>query len=104
MKFNEKFKPVVLISLDGWGIAPPSAGNAISLAKTPNMDKFQGRYPSTSLLAAGEAVGLPHGEDGNSEVGHLNMGAGRIVYQDILRINAAIADGQFLKPGLFISR
>lgn len=96
------YRPVILISLDGWGLAPPSKGNAIGLANLTNLKKYEHTYPSTQLLAAGEAVGLPHGEDGNSEVGHLNMGAGRIVYQDILRINASIADGTFLKNEAFL--
>lgn len=102
MVTNKKMRPVILVSLDGWGIAPPSPGNAITLAKTPNLKKFSTMYPSTRLLAAGEVVGLPHAEDGNSEVGHLNMGAGRIVYQDILRINAAITEGSFMRNEAFL--
>lgn len=99
---QQKYQPVVLVSMDGWGLAPPSPGNAITLAKTPNLKRFYAQYPSTRLLAAGEVVGLPHGEDGNSEVGHLNMGAGRIVYQDILRINAAITEGSFMRNEAFL--
>ncbi|KKQ75033.1 MAG: 2,3-bisphosphoglycerate-independent phosphoglycerate mutase [Candidatus Woesebacteria bacterium GW2011_GWB1_38_5b] len=86
---------VLLIILDGWGIAPDGPGNAISLAKTPNIDKFFLSYPHTELEAGGESVGLPRGEDGNTETGHLNLGAGRIVYQDLQRINMAIAEGSF---------
>lgn len=88
-------KPVVLLILDGWGIGPDTAGNAILRAKTPNLDTFWKIYPHTQLAASGKAVGLPHGEDGNTETGHLNIGAGRIVYQDLPRINMSIADGTF---------
>jgi 2,3-bisphosphoglycerate-independent phosphoglycerate mutase len=88
---------VVLAILDGWGIAPNSAGNAITQANTVNMDKFWLSYPHTSLEASGQAVGLPRGEDGNTETGHINLGAGRIVYQDLERINMAVADGTFYK-------
>ncbi len=94
-------KPVVLIILDGWGIAPPGPGNAVTLAKTPNFDKFWAAFPHTQLTASGEAVGLPHGEVGNSETGHLNLGAGQIVFQDLPRINLAIADGSFYQIDAF---
>ncbi len=86
---------MVLIVLDGWGIAPPGPGNAISQASTPNISKYWISYPHCQLSASGEPVGLPHNEMGNSEVGHLNLGAGRIVYQDLSRINMMIADGTF---------
>ncbi len=89
--------PVVLMILDGWGIASPSPGNAITQAKTPFFDQLQSAYPSTRLEASGHAVGLPHGEDGNTEVGHINLGAGYIVFQDLPRINTAIADGSFFE-------
>ena len=88
-------KPMVLLVLDGWGIGPNNAGNAIARAQTPNMDKFWLSFPHTQLAASGEAVGLPRAEDGNTETGHLNIGAGSIVYQDLPRINMAIADGSF---------
>jgi len=88
-------KPVVLLILDGWGIGPNNAGNAITQAHTPNMDKYWISFPHTQLAASGEAVGLPRGEDGNTETGHLNIGAGHIVYQDLPRINMSIADGSF---------
>lgn len=88
-------KPVVLLILDGWGIGPNNAGNAIARAKTPNLNKYWISYPHTQLAASGVAVGLPQGEDGNTETGHLNIGAGSIVYQDLPRINMAIADGSF---------
>ncbi len=94
-------KPVVLIILDGWGIAPPGPGNAVTLAKTPNFDKFWAAFPHTQLTASGEAVGLPHGEVGNSETGHLNLGAGQIVFQNLPRINLAIADGSFYQIAAF---
>jgi len=95
-------KPIVLVILDGWGIAPAGPGNAISLAKLPNFNRLWYSYPHTSLVASGEAVGLPRGEDGNSETGHLNLGAGRIVYQDLPRINMSIADGSFFKNHAFL--
>lgn len=95
-------KPVVLIILDGWGMAPPGPGNAISQAKLPNFNRFWYSFPHTTLAASGEAVGLPRGEDGNSETGHLNLGAGRIVYQDLPRINMSIADGSFFKNPAFL--
>ncbi|HEX7018064.1 MAG TPA: 2,3-bisphosphoglycerate-independent phosphoglycerate mutase [Patescibacteria group bacterium] len=88
-------KPAALFILDGWGIGPNNAGNAIALAHTPNMDRYWLSFPHTQLAASGEAVGLPHGEDGNTETGHLNIGAGSIVYQDLPRINMSIADGSY---------
>jgi len=81
--------------MDGWADGPASPGNAISLAKTPNFDVFLNRYPHTELGASGTDVGLPAGQMGNSEVGHLNIGAGRVVYQDLTRITKAIEDGSF---------
>ncbi|HEY6539273.1 MAG TPA: 2,3-bisphosphoglycerate-independent phosphoglycerate mutase [Candidatus Dormibacteraeota bacterium] len=87
--------PAVLCVCDGWGCAPPSPGNAISLARTPNFDKLFSSWPHTTLAASGRAVGLPPGQQGNSEVGHLTIGAGRIVLQDLTRIDQAIADGSF---------
>lgn len=95
-------KPVVLLVLDGWGIGPNNAGNAIARANTPNMTKYWMSYPHTQLEASGTAVGLPQGEDGNTETGHLNIGAGHIVYQDLPRINMAIADGLFFNNDAFI--
>ncbi|MGG7078266.1 2,3-bisphosphoglycerate-independent phosphoglycerate mutase [Clostridium sardiniense] len=90
-------KPVMLMILDGFGIAEASEGNAVSLAKKPNFDKLMKEYPHSMLEASGMAVGLPEGQMGNSEVGHLNIGAGRIVYQELTRITKAIADGEFFK-------
>ncbi|TSC90417.1 MAG: 2,3-bisphosphoglycerate-independent phosphoglycerate mutase [Microgenomates group bacterium Gr01-1014_5] len=94
---------VVLIILDGWGIAPASPGNAISQANLPNLKTYLSAYPHTTLTASGEAVGLPRGEVGNTETGHLNLGAGRVVYQDLLRINMSISDGSFFKNTTLIS-
>ncbi len=90
-------KPVVLIVLDGWGITQPYSGNAISQADTQALNELTARYPSMTLMASGEAVGLPWGESGNSEVGHLNLGLGRILYQGLPRINKAISDNSFYK-------
>ncbi|KKU64048.1 MAG: 2,3-bisphosphoglycerate-independent phosphoglycerate mutase [Candidatus Woesebacteria bacterium GW2011_GWC2_47_16] len=90
-------KFVCLVVLDGWGMAAPGAGNAISQASTVNMNRFWASFPHTQLAASGEAVGLPRGEAGNTETGHLNLGAGRIVYQDLARINMSVADGSFFK-------
>lgn len=90
-------RPIMLFILDGWGIAPPGEGNAVSLARTPFQDHLFKTYPCTRLATSGEAVGLPEGIMGNSEVGHLNIGAGRVVYQDITRINRAIRNGEFFE-------
>jgi len=92
-----KVTPVLLAILDGWGAAPPSPTNAVSVADTPNMDRWQQEYPNTTLIAHNGMVGLPEGQMGNSEVGHLNIGAGRIVYQDYTRINRAIDQGDFFR-------
>jgi 2,3-bisphosphoglycerate-independent phosphoglycerate mutase len=84
---------VCLVVLDGWGLAPPGPGNAVSLAHTPVFDELWATYPHTTLTACGAAVGLPEGQMGNSEVGHLNLGAGAVVKQDLVRIDEAIVDG-----------
>jgi 2,3-bisphosphoglycerate-independent phosphoglycerate mutase len=89
--------PVVLIILDGWGCAPPGPGNAVDLAETPVFDRLWEDFPHTTLKASGEAVGLPPGQMGNSEVGHLTIGSGRILYQDLMRVNKAIEDGTFFE-------
>jgi 2,3-bisphosphoglycerate-independent phosphoglycerate mutase len=86
---------VALVILDGWGCAPPGPGNAVELADTPVFDDLWTRYPHTTLDASGESVGLPPGQMGNSEVGHLTIGAGRVVCQDLVRINKAVEDGSF---------
>lgn len=88
-------KPTMLMILDGWGINPSRENNAVALARTPHLDALLARYPHTTILTSGMAVGLPEGQMGNSEVGHLNLGAGRIVYQDLTRITKAIDDGDF---------
>ena len=88
-------KPVMLMILDGWGVAPASEVNAAYLAQTPNLDRYFANYPHTTLDASGMEVGLPEGQIGNSEVGHLNIGAGRIIYQSLTRITKAIKDGDF---------
>ena len=90
-------KPVMLMILDGFGIAPSSEGNAVALAKKPNFDRLMKEYPHTNLQASGMAVGLPEGQMGNSEVGHLNIGAGRIVYQELTRITKSISDKDFFE-------
>ncbi|MCG9480173.1 MAG: 2,3-bisphosphoglycerate-independent phosphoglycerate mutase [Actinomycetia bacterium] len=95
-------KPVCLIILDGWGICCEEQGNAIELAHTPNMDGYSSSYPYTELVASGEAVGLPDGQMGNSEVGHLNIGAGRIVYQEYTRINKSISSGEFFENEVLV--
>lgn len=87
--------PVVLAILDGWGLAAPGAGNAAALAHTPHIDHWIATYPFTTLAASGLDVGLPVGQIGNSEVGHLNIGAGFVVYQELTRISKAISDGDF---------
>ncbi len=93
--------PIVLLILDGWGIAPPNPGNAISIAGTPQLDKLRDKYPSTTLKASGEAAGLMSGQMGDSNVGHLNLGAGRVVHQDVVRINRAIERREFQENAAF---
>src|SRR5450432_214432 len=84
----------VLIVLDGWGLAAPGPGNAVELADTPVFDELWNTFPTTTLTACGRAVGLPEGQMGNSEVGHLNLGAGSVVMQDLTRIDRAAEDGE----------
>jgi 2,3-bisphosphoglycerate-independent phosphoglycerate mutase len=84
----------VLIVLDGWGLAPEGPGNAISLARTPVFDELWSAYPHAQLEASGRAVGLPEGQMGNSEVGHLSLGAGAVVMQDLTRIDDAVRRGE----------
>ena len=100
-------RPLCLIIMDGWGISGSSnskaEGNATVLGRTPNMDHFYRTYPNTVLLSSGEAVGLPEGQMGNSEVGHLNIGAGRIVYQELTRITKSIRDGDFFSNNVLLS-
>jgi len=86
---------VALVVLDGWGCAAPGPGNAVELAATPVFDRLWAEYPHTTIAASGEAVGLPPGQMGNSEVGHLTIGSGRVLFQDLMRVNKAIEDGSF---------
>src|SRR5215204_1335252 len=86
---------VALVVLDGWGCAPAGPGNAVELAATPVFDRLWAEYPHTTIAASGEAVGLPPGQMGNSEVGHLTIGSGRVLFQDLMRVNKAIEDGSF---------
>ncbi|MBU1039359.1 2,3-bisphosphoglycerate-independent phosphoglycerate mutase [Patescibacteria group bacterium] len=95
MSEGKLFKPVVLVILDGWGVAPPSPGNAINQANIPVFKRLIATYPTCVLQSSGEAVGLPWGEMGNSEVGHLTIGSGKILYQDLLRINHSIINKSF---------
>ena len=89
--------PVAIIILDGFGWREDDHGNAVNQANKPNFDRYMNEYPHATMQAAGLAVGLPEGQMGNSEVGHTNIGAGRVVYQSITRIDKAIADGEFAK-------
>ncbi|MEA2763258.1 MAG: 2,3-bisphosphoglycerate-independent phosphoglycerate mutase, partial [Gemmatimonadaceae bacterium] len=95
MAISQRARPVALIVLDGWGYRPETDGNAIALANTPTWDSIWSRSSRTLLEASGLRVGLPAGQMGNSEVGHLNLGAGRVVMQDLVRISSAISDGSF---------
>jgi len=95
-------RPVCLVILDGFGVTVPGSANAVTLADTPNLDAYQAKYPNTTLGSAGADVGLPEGQMGNSEVGHLNIGAGRIVYQDLTRISKAIDDDSFFANPVLI--
>ncbi len=96
------FPLVALVILDGWGIAPSGPGNAVELAETPVFDALWARYPHTTLDASGVAVGLPDGQMGNSEVGHLTIGSGRILDQDFQRVNRSIADGSFFENAALV--
>lgn len=96
------YKPVVLVICDGWGVAPASDGNAITAAQTPNFLSYLKQYPAMTLHASGNEVGLLFGEIGNSEVGHLNIGAGRVYYQSCPRINQEISDGTFFTNQAFL--
>ena len=90
---NSSFPLVTLVILDGWGLAPAGPGNAVELASTPVFDDLWATFPHTRLAASGEAVGLPDGQMGNSEVGHLTIGSGRVLFQDLMRVNVAVRDG-----------
>lgn len=96
-------KPVMLMILDGWGIGKDYPGNAVQLGNTPNFDRLIKKYPKSSLDASGLEVGLPKGQMGNSEVGHLNIGAGRVVFQDLPRISQEIIEGNFFQKEEFLA-
>jgi 2,3-bisphosphoglycerate-independent phosphoglycerate mutase len=100
---SRRYPLVALVILDGWGCAPPGPGNAVELANTPNFDRLWREYPHTTLNASGAAVGLPDGQMGNSEVGHLTIGSGRILLQDLMRVNRAIEDGSFFENPALVS-
>lgn len=102
IKGEKSARPVILIIMDGWGIAKPSHGNAVTLAKTPAINFFTKNFPYTLLTAHGSKVGLPHNQDGNSEAGHMNIGAGRIVEQDSVHISKSIKDGTFFRNAAFL--
>ena len=97
-------KPVVLMVLDGYGLSDHKEGNAIAMANTPVMDKLMSEYPFVKGATSGLAVGLPDGQMGNSEVGHMNISAGRIIYQDLTRITKAIEDGEFLRIKFYLQQ
>jgi 2,3-bisphosphoglycerate-independent phosphoglycerate mutase len=97
MRDGRTYPLVALVILDGWGIAPPGRGNAIELANTPVFDRLWREYPHAQLAASGRAVGLPEGQMGNSEVGHLTIGSGRILFQDLVRVNRAVETGELFE-------
>src|SRR6204780_3718487 len=96
-------KPIVLTVLDGWGYRAETKGNAIALARKPNYDRLLRDFPNTLIQTSGPSVGLPEGQMGNSEVGHMNMGAGRIIHMDITRVDESIANGTFFQNGLLLA-
>src|SRR6187397_75310 len=95
-------KRAMLIIMDGWGLGKVKGSDAIQASQTPFVSSLYSQYPNTTLVTCGEAVGLPDGQMGNSEVGHLNLGAGRIVYQELQRINVAVRDGSFAKNEILL--
>ncbi len=101
MEQAQHVRPVTLVIMDGFGLAPPGPGNAIAQAATPHLDAYMAEYPHTELAASGLAVGLPPGEMGNSETGHMNFGAGRVVYQKLTLISKMIEDGSFFQTPAF---
>src|SRR6476646_1827975 len=98
-----KNKKVILIIMDGWGLGKVKSSDAIQHAKTPFVSSLYNQYPNSTLVTCGEDVGLPEGQMGNSEVGHLNIGAGRIVYQELQRINVAVKNGSFAKNQILLN-
>src|SRR5512139_2864260 len=96
-------RKVILVIMDGWGLGKVKSSDAIQHANVPFVTSLYNSYPNTTLVTCGEAVGLPEGQMGNSEVGHLNLGAGRIVYQELQRINVAVRDGSFSKNAALLN-
>src|SRR5918998_6674983 len=96
-------KKVILVIMDGWGLGKVKSADAIQNANVPFVSSLYSKYPNTTLVTCGEEVGLPEGQMGNSEVGHLNIGAGRVVYQELQRINVAIRDGSFMQNPVFLA-
>src|SRR5450432_3505168 len=96
-------KPLILTILDGWGFSPAVEGNAIAAARKPTYDMLLRNFPNTHVWTSGRSVGLPEGQMGNSEVGHLNIGAGRVVQMDVTRIDAMIASGEFFKHPVIVA-
>src|SRR5258708_24737260 len=96
-------KPIVLTVLDGWGYRADTKGNAIALARKPNYDRVLKDFSNTLIQTSGPSVGLPEGQMGNSEVGHMNMGAGRIIHMDITRIDQMIASGEFFRNPVLLN-
>src|SRR3954469_25665024 len=92
----------ILVIMDGWGLGKVKSSDAIQNARTPFVSSLYNQYPNTTLITCGEAVGLPEGQMGNSEVGHLNLGAGRIVYQELQRINVSIREGELAKNAVLL--
>src|SRR5215470_11241173 len=99
---SKRPKPMVLTVLDGWGYRAETMGNAIALAQKPTYDELLKKFPNTLIHTSGPHVGLPEGQMGNSEVGHMNIGAGRIVHMDITRIDLLISSGEFFRNRLFL--
>src|SRR5437763_10527555 len=102
MNTTKRPRPFVLIVMEGWGINPRKEGNAIALARTPNIDRLAREWPHTAVKTSGAAVGLPEGQMGNSEVGHQNIGAGKRVLQDYTRVSESIRDGSFFSNPAFL--
>src|ERR1700678_3522032 len=100
---NKHPKPIVLTVLDGWGYRAETKGNAIALARKPNYDRLLKEFPNTLIHTSGPAVGLPEGQMGNSEVGHLNIGAGRIVHMDITRIDQMMQNGEIFLHAVLVA-
>src|SRR5688572_10027033 len=90
-------KKIILVIMDGWGLGKVKSADAIQNARVPFVTSLYAKFPNTTLVTCGEAVGLPEGQMGNSEVGHLNLGAGRVVYQELQRINVAVREGMFFQ-------